>query len=103
MKKIVGWWRSESALIIGILIALVNASLIPGQAGKILGAVLPVLGGGAVRQTVWAPDTAAGAVSAAATSVASQLTTATAGPAGTVTAAAQGVVDRVVTAALGGD
>ena len=97
MKRIVGWWRSESAMLTAILLALVNASLIPGVTGKVLGAVLPVLGGGAVRQTVWAPDTAAQAL----TSVASQLTAGAAGKAGQVTPAAQAIIDGVVDGAGG--
>ena len=52
-------WQAESAMIIAVVLALVGAGLIPGMWGKILGAVLPLLGGGAVRATVYAPDTVA--------------------------------------------
>lgn len=60
MKKLVGWWRAESALIIGVVLALVNAAVIGGTTGKVLGAVLPLLGAGAVRQTVYSPTTVEG-------------------------------------------
>lgn len=99
MTRLVRVWRAESAFVVSVLLALVGAGLIPGVWGKVLGAVLPLLGGQAVRATVWAPDTAQAAVHAAALSVASQLTPDITGPAGTVTAAAQGVVDGVVAAA----
>lgn len=101
MRKLAGLWRAESALGIGIVLALVNAAVIGGTWGRALGAVLPLLGAGAVRKTVWAPATAVGAVQAAATSVASQLAPDTVGPAGTVLPAAQAVVDGVVAAATG--
>jgi hypothetical protein len=59
VKTIAKWWKAESAMIVAVALALVNASVIPGVAGRILGAVLPIIGGAAVRQTVWAPDTVA--------------------------------------------
>lgn len=59
-------WRAESARVVSIVLALAAAGFIPGTAGKLIGVVLPLLGGQAVRQTVWAPDTAEAAVEAAA-------------------------------------
>ena len=99
--KLVKLWRQESALIIGIVLALVNASVIHGTLGRTLGAVLPLLGAGAVRSTVWAPATAQAAVADAATAVASQLAPDTVGPAGQVLPATQAVVDGVVAGVLG--
>lgn len=101
MKKLAAIWNAESATIISIILALAAAGLIPGTAGKVIGVVLPLLGGQAVRQTVWAPTTAARAVQDAAAAVASQLAPDTVGPAGTVLPAAQAVVDGVVSGVVG--
>lgn len=103
MKTIVGWWKADSARLMSIALALVAVGVIPGVWGKVLGAVLPLLGGQAVRQTVWAPATVENAVQAAAAGVAAQLTPDIVGVAGQVLPEAQAVVDGVVAGALGGD
>jgi hypothetical protein len=54
MSRLVGFWRAESARIMSIVLAIAAAGLIPGTAGKLIGIVLPLLGGQAVRQTVFA-------------------------------------------------
>jgi hypothetical protein len=101
MGMIVKVWRADSARLMSIVLALVAVGVVPGVWGKILGAVLPLLGGQAVRQTVWAPDTVAQTVTVAATTVAAQLTDGSAGVVGEVTSGAQGIVDGVVAAAVG--
>lgn len=98
MTKLMSWWKAESATIVGIVLALINASVINGTAGKILGAVLPLLGAGAVRHTVFAPATVANLVGTATTAVASQLDATAAGTAGTLTAAGQAVADGIAAA-----
>lgn len=61
MKSIVNfittWWKKESALIIGIVLALAGAGFVPGTGGKLALTILPLLGAGAVRQTVYSPLT----------------------------------------------
>jgi hypothetical protein len=74
MTTIIKFWRAESAMLASIVIALAGAITLPGSWEKVLGALLPLIAGGAVRQTVWAPDTHAAAIQAAAASVAAQLT-----------------------------
>lgn len=101
MKKLVEFWKADSARIVSIVLALAAAGLIPGTAGKVIGIVLPLLGGQAVRQTVFAPQTVADKVELAATSVAGQLTSDIAGQAGQVLPEAQAVVDGVVSGVLG--
>lgn len=63
MGKVIGavtvFWKEESASIVSIILALVGVGVIPGTLGKILGAVLPILGGQAVRATVYKPSTVA--------------------------------------------
>lgn len=101
MSLIVKWWRAESALIASIIVALAGVITLPGSWEKILGALLPLIAGGAVRQTVWAPPAVQSAVQAAGSAVASQLTPDIAGAAGQVTTPAQAIVDGVVTGVLG--
>jgi hypothetical protein len=101
VKAITKFWRAESALIVGIALALAGAGLVPGVWGKVILTVLPLLGAGAVRKTVWAPDTVANTVENVATSVASQLNGSTAGGTGHVTIKGQAIVDGVVAGALG--
>jgi hypothetical protein len=102
VKRIAEFWRAESARIMSIVLAVAAAGLIPGVWGKLIGIVLPLLGGQAVRQTVFAPATVAEKVELAATSVAGQLSAATAGAAGQVLPEAQAVVDGVVAGVLEG-
>jgi hypothetical protein len=101
MTTIVKWWRAESALIASIALAIVGAGVVHGIWEKVLLAVLPLIAGGVVRRTVWAPDTVEATVQATAESVASQITPDIASPAGEVGTAAQAVVDGVVAGALG--
>lgn len=101
MSMLVELWKMESARVMSILLAIAAAGLIPGVWGKLIGIVLPLLGGQAVRQTVFAPDTVAEKVEQAATSVAGQLEGSTVGPAGQVPPEAQAVVDGVVAGVLG--
>lgn len=101
MKKLVAWWKGDSARIFSIVLALAAAGLIPGTAGKIIGVVLPLLGGQAVRATVSSPLTVATKVGQAALSVAGQLGQDTVGAPGLVPPAAQAVVDGVVAGVLG--
>lgn len=101
MKQLLGWWRAESARITSIVLAIAAAGLIPGVWGKLIGIVLPLLGGQAVRQTVFAPDTVTEKVEQAATSVAGQLTPQTVGSSGSIPQAAQRVVNGVVAGVLG--
>jgi hypothetical protein len=84
-----------------IVLAVAAAGLIPGVWGKLIGIVLPLLGGQAVRQTVFAPDTVAEKVEQAATLVAGQLSPQTVGVAGNVPQQAQVVVNSVVSGVLG--
>jgi hypothetical protein len=100
MNALVKFWKADSARIMSILLAIVAAGLIPGTIGKVIGIVLPLLGGQAVRATVFAPATVAAKVEEAATSVASSLTAQTAGAAGNVPAQAQAVVAGVVAEVL---
>jgi len=101
LKTLARLWKAESPRVLSIILALAAAGLIPGTWGKAIGVVLPLLGGQAVRSTVWAPATAQAAVADAATAVASQLAPDTVGPAGTVLPATQAVVDGVVAGVLG--
>lgn len=57
MKIIVKWWRAESAMLVAIALAVVGAGVVSGTWQRVLLGVLPLIAGGAVRQTVWAPDT----------------------------------------------
>lgn len=100
MKRLVDFWKADSARITSIVLALAAAGLIPGVWGKAIGVVLPLLGGQAVRQTVYSPVTVAEKVEQAATSVAGQLTSDIAGVAGQVLPQAQAVVDGVVSGVL---
>jgi hypothetical protein len=63
VKKLFGsithLWQAESARIMSIILALAAAGLIPGVWGKVIGAVIPILGGQAVRATVFSPLTVA--------------------------------------------
>jgi hypothetical protein len=101
VKQIIAFWRAESALIMSIILALAAAGLIPGVWGKVIGVVLPLLGGAAVRQTVSSPFTVAEKVEQAATMVAGKLTATTVGSAGSVPQEAQKVVNGVVAGVLG--
>lgn len=101
MTFIQKWWKAESATIIGIILALAGAGFVPGAWGKLVLTVLPLIGAGAVRQTVFAPQTVVDTVTAAATSVASQLSPVMVGAAGEVPVSAQAVVDGVVAGVLG--
>lgn len=89
-------WRRESPFVIGIILALVNASVITGTGGRALGAVLPLLGAGAVRQTVSSPVTVTSKVAEAAAAALQQATPADVGRMGELTPASQGIVDAVV-------
>lgn len=100
MKRLVDFWKADSARIMSIILALAAAGLIPGVWGKAIGVVLPLLGGQAVRQTVYSPVTVAEKVEQAATSVAGQLSPATAGEVGQIPVEAQAVVDGVVSGVL---
>ena len=59
MSSIVKWWRAESAMIVAVALAIVGAGVVSGIWQRVLLGVLPLVAGGAVRQTVWAPDTVA--------------------------------------------
>lgn len=65
MKTLVKFWKAESALIVACIVALAGVITLPGPWAKVLGVLLPLLGGGAVRRTVWAPDSHQAAVQAA--------------------------------------
>lgn len=101
MSRLAALWKAESARILSIVLALAAAGLIPGVWGKVIGVVLPLLGGQAVRQTVWAPAAVQRVVEGAATAVAGQLTPDIVGGSGTVGPAAQAVIDGVVSGVLG--
>jgi hypothetical protein len=102
MKAILKLWRSESALIVAVVLAVAGVITLPGPWGKALGVLLPLLGGGAVRSTVYTGTTLEKAVQAAAGAVASQLNPSTVGGTGEIPVAAQAVVDGVVAGATGG-
>jgi hypothetical protein len=91
MSTIVKWWKAESALIAAVIVALAGVVTLPGSWEKVLGALLPLIAGGAVRKTVWAPDTVQGAVQAAATQTAAALAPTDTGAPGVVTVAGQAV------------
>lgn len=101
MNQIIAFWRKDSARIMSILLAIAAAGLIPGTVGKTIGIVLPLLGGQAVRQTVFTPATVAQKVEQAATLVAGQLSPDTVGVPGSVPQQAQAVVNSVVSGVLG--
>ena len=102
MATIAKLWKKESALVVAVLLAVAGVVTLPGGWGKVLGTVLPLLGGGAVRSTVYTGTTLQRAVEAAAGAVAAQLNPATVGAAGEVPPAAQAVVDGVTAAVTGG-
>ena len=102
MTTIARWWRAESAMIASIVVALAGAITLPGPWEKLVGALLPLIAGGAVRRTVWAPDTVQGAVHAAAIQTATVLAPTDTGPAGMVTVAGQAVADAAVATVLSG-
>lgn len=101
MKKLIDFWKADSARILSIVLALAAAGFIPGVWGKLIGVVLPLLGGQAVRSTVSSPFDVAEKVTQAATSVAGQLAADTVGAAGQIIPAGQAVVDGVVSGVLG--
>lgn len=101
MKKLVALWSAYSARILSIVLAVAAAGFIPGATGKLIGVILPLLGGQAVHSTVFAPATVVSKVTEAATSTAAQLTADIAGVPGQILPAAQGVVDGVITGVLG--
>ncbi len=47
-------------MLVAAALAVVGAGVVSGIWQRILLGVLPLIAGGAVRQTVWAPDTVAG-------------------------------------------
>jgi hypothetical protein len=98
MKKLLDFWKQNSAHIVAIVLALVAAGLIPGTLGKVLGIVLPLLGGQLVHNTVFAPATVVQKVTDAATQAVATITPDIAGGTTEVTSAGQAVIDQVVKA-----
>ena len=100
MKRIAALWKAESARLVAIGLALVAAGVIPGTWGKILGAVLPILGNEAVRATVYAPDTVTELVQDAAATALTNASSAAAGTIGTLTPAGAAVAAEAASAVL---
>jgi hypothetical protein len=63
VKKLIGilthLWQAESARIMSVIVALAAAGLVPGTWGKVIAIVIPLIGGQAVRATVFSPLTVA--------------------------------------------
>lgn len=106
--------RAEPALLRGLIGSLVAVALafVPSLAGNarfdatvglvLAGlALLPVLTGGLIRGSVFAPDTVTDRVAEAAVQTASELTTGTVGAAGQITGSAVTTATNVVTGVLG--